>query len=412
LLVPVEHGEVRKLMSSPASEGRIYWPVFSAKGDCLAYSACIGSRACDIFLLDLDGRYVPKGRPRRVTRRGAVIEGIAWAPDGQSLVYAASADLGAGFRLWRVPASAGAEPERLELAGEHSIYPALSRTGNRLVYARSEWEADIWKYEAGAPPQRFLSSTRNELEPAFSPDGEHIAFATDRSGGGTELWLADRGGANLARLTRGFGGLLGHPGWSPDGRWIVFHAQGEDAHWHIYVIDSAGGQPRRVTPEPSDDSRPSWSRDGRWIFFNSNRTGRDEVYRVSPDGRERTQFTKEGGNSPMESQDGKTLYFTKGSRLLARRLGSDEDRQILESVAFGGWFVCRNGVYHIVTSGGPDPLGFEIRFLDFATGKDEVLHRSELQFIPNLTVSPDRKTILTGASVGQTGDLMMVDNFR
>ena len=413
-LVPIERGEKRKLISDAVSASRFHWPAFSPKGDFLAYASCTGERSCDLNVLAVGRDYVPKGQPQRLTRQGAVIEGIAWAPDGRSLVYAAASDLAAGFYLWRVSVSGGAEPERLELTGAQVRYPAVSRATNRLAYSRYEGDVDIWKFEGGASPQRFLSSTHSELDPQFSPDGKRIAFSTNRSGKGSELWAANKDGTNLVRLTEGTGRMLGSPRWSPDSRWIAFDAQGEDGHWDIYLIDAAGGQPRRLTPQPSDEVLPSWSRNGKWIYFTSNSSGRYEVMRMPDGGGESVQITHDGGFEAWESWDGKTLYYTKrsGSPLFARPLAGNEERQILESVRLLSFAVVENGIYHIVRRGPRGSFGFEIRFLDLATGKDQVLNSVDLRPVQGLTVSPDRKTILYSAVAASNADLMLVENFR
>jgi Tol biopolymer transport system component/predicted Ser/Thr protein kinase len=416
-LIPVERGEKRKLISSAVSDGRFYWPAFSPRGDSLAYSSCTGNRSCDLNLLELGWDYAPKGQPRHLTHTGVVIEGIAWALDGRSLIYAASHGLGGDFYLWRVSVPGGAEPERLELAGAGVGYPTVSRTGDRLAYSRLEWDVDIWRFEAGASPQRFLSSTRSEYDAQFSPDGKRIAFSTDRSGRGSELWVASRDGTNVVRLTEGTGYRLGSPRWSPDNHWIAYDAQEEDGHFDIYLIDAAGGQPRRLTPQPSDENLPSWSRDGKWIYFASNRSGRYEVWRKPAAGGEDVQISRDGGFEAWESWDGKTLYYTKHtgtytSPLFARSLAGGEERQVLESVFLLSFAVSKDGVYHVVRGSARGSFGFEIRFLDLATGKDKVLHRADLQPVQGLTVSPDGKTILYSAVAAANEDLMLVENFR
>ncbi len=414
-LIPAGQGEKRILISSPVSGGRLYWPAFSPKGDFLACAILTGERSCDLYVQELGGDYAPKGELRRLTREGVVIEGLAWAPDGRSLVYSASR--GSDFYLWRVPISGRVEPGRLELAGAGVRYPAVSRTGNMLAYSRFDWESDIWKFERSASPQRFLSSTRSELDAQFSPDGKRIAFSTDRSGKGSELWVAGADGTNLSRLTEPTGYRLGSPRWSPDGRWIAYDAQGGDGRWDVYLIDAAGGQPRCLTPQASDENLPSWSRDGRWIYFASNRSGRYEVWRKPAAGGEDVLITRDGGFEAFESCDGKTLYYTKEtstrtSPLFARPVAGGEERQVLDSVHLLSFSLAEEGIYHVVPRGLLVPFGFEIRFLDFATGEDRVLHTIELRPIQGLTVSPDGKTILYTAVAAYNADLMLVENFR
>ena len=73
--------------------------------------------------------------------------------------------------------------------------------------------------------------------------------------------MCDRDGANALQLTR-FGGATGCPRWSPDSRKIVLEASDG-----IYVVDVAGGLPRRLTHDDWSHLMPSWSGDGRWIYF-------------------------------------------------------------------------------------------------------------------------------------------------
>lgn len=200
--------------------------------------------------------------------------------------------------------------------------------------------------------------------------------------------------------------MLGSPRWSPDSRWIAYDAQGEDGHWDIYIIDAAGGQPRRLTTGPSEENVPSWSRNGEWVYFGSG-----GAWRMPFAGGEAVQITDRGGE-PLESPDGKTLYYRRGSRLIARLLASGEERQILESVRMLSYAVFEDGIYHVVRPSGRYSPGFEIRFLDFATEEDQVLFRTELIGGQGLTVSPDRKTILYSALSGLNDDLMLVENFK
>ena len=71
-----------------------------------------------------------------------------------------------------------------------------------------------------------------------------------------------------------------------------------------------GGQPQRLTNDPTNDSQPSWSQDGNSIYFASPRTGREEVWRVPASGGAAVQVTRDGGYTAFESEDGK-LYYNK-----------------------------------------------------------------------------------------------------
>jgi Tol biopolymer transport system component len=366
-------------------------------------------------LLELGPDFSLKGQARRLTHQGVYVHGIAWTPDGRSLLYAASRDGGVTPYLWRLPISGTANPERLELAGPQVQYPAIARVGKRLAYARGGLDTDIWKLEAGAPAKNFISSTLRDNNPQFSPDGKRIAFSSSRSGT-HEIWVSNRDGSNPVQLTDGLARYQGTPRWSPDSRWIAFDSLGEDGHWDIYVIDAAGGQPRRLTPYPSDEAVPIWSRDGKWIYFTSNRSGNFEIWRIPAAGGESVQVTDDGGYVAFESWDSQTLYYTKdpsvvsSAPLFARPLAGGREQKVLASVVARKFVVFEDGIYHIA---GADKEGaYPLQFFDFATGKSRLLTRIEAQPYPGLTVSPDRKTVLFTVAKPINYDLMLIENFR
>src|SRR5258708_359777 len=71
---------------------------------------------------------------------------------------------------------------------------------------------------------------------------------------------------------------------------------------NIYLVDSAMGAATRLTNGPRHDSDPRWSPDGKWIAFISDRdnkpalparTGKKQVWIISPAGGEAWQLTRE-----------------------------------------------------------------------------------------------------------------------
>ena len=60
--------------------------------------------------------------------------------------------------------------------------------------------------------------------------------------------------------------------------------EGESGDYDIWVVDVAGGEPRRLTRDPGNDYMPSWSPDDREIAFISERGEDPAVWIVSVDG--------------------------------------------------------------------------------------------------------------------------------
>ena len=66
----------------------------------------------------------------------------------------------------------------------------------------------------------------------------------------------------------------------------------------IYVMDSDGTNPIRLTHNKEQDRFPSWSHDGRKISFWSNRDGNAEIYAMDPNGSNQTNLT----NNPTKDE--------------------------------------------------------------------------------------------------------------
>jgi tricorn protease len=98
-------------------------------------------------------------------------------------------------------------------------------------------------------------------------------------------------------------------GISPGGERAVFEARGE-----IFTIPAKKGNTRNLTnTSGSREKNPAWSPDGKWIAFMSDRTGEDELYVISQDGKSKeTRITTDGHCfrfAPVWSPDSKKLLF-------------------------------------------------------------------------------------------------------
>ena len=85
---------------------------------------------------------------------------------------------------------------------------------------------------------------------------------------------------------------------SPDGRQVAYvtaEASKVGDNWPsaIWLVDTRGGPPRRLTTSEAADAMPRWSPDGRWIAFTSDRrvSGRQQLYLLPRDGGEGVRIT-------------------------------------------------------------------------------------------------------------------------
>src|SRR5262245_27088193 len=106
----------------------------------------------------------------------------------------------------------------------------------RLVYgSQASGNVDVWITTADGKEQRQLTrDPQNDVMPAVTPDGRHIVFTSDRTGG-RNIWRMEIDGGGLKHLTRGQ--FDNFPSLSPDGRWVVYSSYPGDGppRWNVSI---------------------------------------------------------------------------------------------------------------------------------------------------------------------------------
>jgi len=134
-------------------------------------------------------------------------------------------------------------------------------------------------------------------------------------------------------------------------------------------------------------------------------------------GGEALQITRNSGETPKESADGKFLYYMKGwpgpVSVWRASVDGDQEVKILDSVhSVGLWAVGKDGIYYFRTPD-PDKVGqSDICFYEFATGQTRKVLTIERDVNNYIAVSPDGRTILYTQTDESDSVLMLVENFR
>ena len=161
---------------------------------------------------------------------------------------------------------------------------------------------------------RLTDGPWQDLHPALSPDGEHIAFASNRSGY-WDLYMLELTSGAVTRLTDSLT-YEAAPAWSPDGQWIVYETY-LDENLELMIQSVAEQQPPiRLTSHPAADHSPAWSPQGREIAFVSTRSGESEIWLADLDQADEQRYRDISQNPdgrdvhPAWSPDGKRLVWS------------------------------------------------------------------------------------------------------
>ena len=196
----------------------------------------------------------------------------------------------------------GGEPIQLTDDLAWDKWPAWSPDGNFLAF-RSDRRLVVM--DASGKNRKQIATGTN-WRPTWSPDGRQLAVMK-----GLSLWIFDVGTGKGREIPKTRVGML--PAWSPDGLQITFRSDiHHEGNWDIYLIDIDGQNLKRLTTNRADDRYPAWSPDGTELAFSSDRSGRSQIYLMNMIGRKKIrQLTKLpfSGQGPAWSPGGDQIAF-------------------------------------------------------------------------------------------------------
>jgi Tol biopolymer transport system component len=384
--ITLESGARRALSHPPAGIPGDDDLALSPDGRTIAFRRVSESALQDVFTVPATG-----GAERAITHDHNASGGSAFTRDGRSLVI--SSRLGSSLRsLWRYPIDGG-DPVRITDPTEAAAYPAVSPRDGLIAYASRFLDANIWRIALDAqtpePPHRIIASNLLDSCPHYSPDGARISFRSNRTGN-DELWVADSDGGSPSRLTDFGGPVTGNARWSPDGQYLAIESR-PFGNADLYLVPSGGGRPKRLTQDKSNEVLPSFTADGKSLYFASDRTGAWQIWKLPIAGGDARQITTAGGFAPLESPDGRWLYYTRRDTKGLFRMPSagGKEETIVDSLApsmWGGWGLAGDSVVYLDST--------QVIVLNPATGEKRTaatLQQLPVGFDGAFGVSPDGK---------------------
>lgn len=286
--------------------------------------------------------------PHRFTANGYSAKLARWSPDGRSIAFVASPD-----KLEQSGEAAGKSIKQqiflqaLEAKDAHPLTSfqngvtefAWSPTGNQIVCVAAS---------RSNPAEKRTSDSRHYLHPTYKEDER--GFLDDRR---RHLWVIDLASRSVTQITQGNEWDDTDPRWSPDGQKIAFYSDRSGLYWEqvanstsqLWTVTADGKTVTKIADHATSAAPPQWSKDAKRIaYFSREREDGPRTLRLAPSSgaasaRDVLTNLDLSVHGLTWSQDDRFLYFISNERGEAHALRVDVVTEALSVVVGGARFV-------------------------------------------------------------------------
>jgi len=318
-MAPTAGGDAMQLTRT----GKDSSPKWSPDGKTIAFLSGRSGES-QVYVLSMDG-----GEAHAITKLSTGADIVKWSPDGKAILFTSSVYPECKDDDCNKKRDDEAEKNKVKahvaesLLYRHWTHWNEGKRGHLFVMP-ADGTGEAKDLTTGAnydvpPDQRGEDSDIN-----FSPDSKEICFTavTDKveaiSTNGDLFTVAVAGGEPKRITTQP--GFDGNPVYSPDGKYIAYHAQptaGYEAdRWRVMLYDRATGKSENLTESSFDRSAESlaWSPDSRTIYFLAENETLKPVYAMAAKAGATPKKVVDGFNAGFSlSGDGKTLVLSRTS---------------------------------------------------------------------------------------------------
>ena len=287
-------GVARRMAHTFADEIVRYFVSGGRRGISLTSIAFVSDRSeinriKEIYLMDYDG-----WNQRPITGHQTISLSPDWGPNSKEVAYVSYFSGAPGIYLADLVSGLKSP---VMTSGNLNVSPAFSPDQKRIAFTRSlgSGNSEIFLCDRdGSNLKRLTHSSAIDTNPAWSPTGREIAFTSSRSGT-PQIYIMDAEGANLRRIT--FDGNYNDGAeWSPTGARLVYSARRRSNAFRIATSDVVTLETALLTQSRGSQETPSFSPDGMKIAYAMKLGGRTQIMVMDADGTHAHQLTHEGNN--------------------------------------------------------------------------------------------------------------------
>jgi dipeptidyl aminopeptidase/acylaminoacyl peptidase len=298
-------------------------PVWSPDGKTLAFLSS-RSGVSQVYLLSMEG-----GEAHPLTKLSTGAEMVKWSPDGKMLAFTSS--VYPDCKDDECNSKRDAEKEKNKVK---------AHVAERLLYRHwTHWNEGkrshlfVVPADGNAGPRDLTIGADYDIPPDerggpgdinFSPDSKELCFTavTDKMEAistNADLFIVPVTGTEAKRITTQQG-FDGNPAYSPDGKFIAYHAQltpGYEAdRWRVMLYDRQSGKKENLSEGFARSAEElTWSADSKTIFFTAENETQKSVYAMAARaGAEPKKIIADTFNTAISfSADRETLTFERTS---------------------------------------------------------------------------------------------------
>jgi Tol biopolymer transport system component len=364
-----------------------------------------------IDLVDLAG---PGSRLLASALPNMRLSSVLWSADSRTIIYSEAESIagwnaGSSARVVSQDVTTGAARTLLWMPN-HSLTLDVLGSGRLLLDTRSSRE-NLRELPLDGDQTRARWVTRGnttDRQPTYSPDGQWVAFSSNR-GGNLDLWAVNRASGAVRRLTDDRADDW-DVSYSPDGRRLLWGSN-RSGPYEIWAANPDGSAPQQLTHDGAFAQNPQETADGQWIVYVNTTSSRPGLWRIRADGRDPVRLVAGSLQLPEISPDGQTVLFVDGLAAKIRFVQIKNGqalpfeihivRRSNTTAALGRARWMPNG--RAVAFVGQDERGVNGVFVqDFVPGRDTTTTRRKLggfdleNSTETLAISPDGKFLTVG----------------
>jgi serine/threonine-protein kinase len=258
----------------------------------------------------------------------------------------------------------------------------------------------LWSWTRPTPTPRVQRATLHvgELLPRLdapirvSRDGSTFVMSASPGGGSNLLWVRRTDESDFRPLPGTESAR--NPDFSPDGQWIVYRDEREEA---LRKVSVSGGAPLTVLQQSGfNPFYPMWGLDG-FIYFLTP----DGVFRVPETGGIPEQALLQGAQHPRALPEGKGVLFTYQASVAVQEPGSDTHRMLVQE-GLDATYVPSGHIIYAHPEGGLMAVGFDLDRMEVTSQPVPLLDGIGNRGLPGADYSVSEEgtlTYLVGRSV-------------